>query len=164
MFDPDVLCFFAHTWLADRQHYVTVCFRSADKGYTWEKVPVILKHPYGKPLLVIKDCHPLMRMADEKTLLAAMSATGYAQGSKQNGPAIYRSTDQGITWEYVGLGRAQPEGRVPGRFTYSALLRLPVAGRDHLYRLLFHEGRRQRVRRHAVYRRQHLPHSGVTGS
>ncbi len=119
MFRPESVFFFGRTFLPERGRKV-VCFalRSADKGRTWEKVPTIIQHPEGEELVVHKDCHPVIRMPDGTTLLAAMSI-----GAPGDTPAIYASTDHGLTWKFLDRVVAVPAGT--GRFTYAGLLVLP---------------------------------------
>jgi hypothetical protein len=119
MFLPESVFFFGRTYLKEYRGGMPVCFalRSPDKGKTWEKTPTIINHPDGGLLWVHKDCHPVVRMPDGKTLLAAMSI------SPPNGPAIYSSTDNGITWNFKSLVAIDTSGH--GRFTYAGLLFLP---------------------------------------
>jgi len=125
MFAPDSLFFFARTWLPERNGKV-ICFglRSADRGRTWEKVPTIIPNPYDAHWDVLKGCYPILRMPDGKTLLAAM-AMNMPDAPKHSGPALFQSTDNGLTWEYRGLARGKPRGRTGGRFSYPGLLRMP---------------------------------------
>ncbi len=138
MFDPNSLFFFARTWLPER-HGKVLCFglRSPDRGRTWEKVPTILWNPFDKGWDLLKSCHPILRMPDGKTLLAAM-AMNMPGAPKHSGPVLYRSIDNGLSWEDLGLTRAIPRGRTEGRFTYPGMLRMPN-GDLHCYYL--HIGR-----------------------
>ncbi len=115
MFQPESVFFFGRTYLPEDRGGVPVCFalRSPDKGRTWEEAPTIIKHPDGEKVWVHKDCHPVVRMPDGKTLLAAMSI------AQPGGPAIYASTDNGIMWNF--LSRVA----VDRRFTYAGLLLSP---------------------------------------
>ena len=142
MFDPDSLFYFTRTWLPElKGHLVCACMRSPDRGRTWEKAPTVIPNPLIKNGDVLKSCYPVLRMPDGKTLLAAM-AMNMPKASKHNGPALFRSTDNGLSWEYQGVGRREPKGRVPGRFTYPGLLRMPN-GELHSYYL--HIGKKDGV-------------------
>jgi hypothetical protein len=129
MFRPESVFYFGRTNLPERDKKNAVCFalRSADKGHTWEKVPTIIENPGGAELYVHKDCHPVVRMPDGKTLLAAMSV-----GLPGNNPAIYASTDNGLSWSYWCDVVKDLSGI--GRFTYAGLLLLP-GGRLQCYTL-----------------------------
>ncbi len=120
MFRDESVFFFGRTYLPERDKKNTVCFalRSADKGHTWEKVPTIVENPGGADRYVHKDCPPVIRMPDGKTLLAAMTV-----GAPGNNPAIYASTDNGLSWKYRCDVVKDLSGI--GRFTYAALLLLP---------------------------------------
>jgi len=126
MFEPDSLFYFGRTYLPAQFGGTPVCFalRSADRGRTWERTPTVIEHPSGEPLRVIKDCHPVVRMPDGRTLLAAMTAAAPPS------PAIYRSTDQGLTWRCIS--RAAVDRSERGRFTYVGLLPMP-GGELHCY-------------------------------
>ncbi|NLE39897.1 MAG: exo-alpha-sialidase, partial [Pirellulaceae bacterium] len=128
MFRRESVFFFGRTFLPERGKK-EVCFalRSVDKGRTWEKTPTIIEHPDGPEVHVHKDCHPVARMPDRKTLLAAMSIT--ATGA---GVAIFASTDNGLTWRY--RADAVKDISQMGRFTYAGLLLLPD-GRLQCYAL-----------------------------
>jgi len=119
MFSADSLFFFGRTYLPDERGRVPVCFalRSADRGRTWERTPTIVEHPDGPHKAVHKDCHPVVRMPDGRTLLAAMSV------SDPGGPAVYASTDQGLSWQFRARVAVDESGE--GRFTYAGLLLLP---------------------------------------
>jgi hypothetical protein len=56
-------------------------------------------------------------MPDGKTLLAAMTV------SDPGGPAVYRSTDSGLGWDFLTRVAVDPSGQ--GRFTYAGLLVMP---------------------------------------
>lgn len=120
MFRPESVFFFGRTYLPERGKKNTVCFvlRSPDKGHTWEKVPTIVDDPGGVEGYVHKDCPPVVRMPDGKTLLAAMSV-----GMPGNNPAIYASTDNGLSWKHRCDVVKDLSGI--GRFTYAGLLLLP---------------------------------------
>ena len=126
MFHPDSLFFFGRTYLPEERGKTAVCLslRSADRGHSWETVPTLIEHPDGSDLWVHKDCHPVIRMPDGRTLLAGMSL-GQTTGG---GPAVYASTDHGLTWNF--------QTRVPvpdeGRSTYVGLLLLP-SGELHCF-------------------------------
>jgi len=127
MFAPDSLFFFgrAHLEIKEAESEIrrtVVCFalRSVDKGRTWEKVPTIIKHPFGKEATIHRDCSPVVRMPDGKTLLAV-----FTLNNVRRGPAIFSSTDQGLTWNYLSqpVYDARYDGdREEGRFTYANLL------------------------------------------
>ena len=119
MFSPESVFFFGRTYLPEDRGGVARCFalRSADKGRTWENTPTIVRHPDGDGLRVHKDCHPVLRMPDGKTLLAAMSI------SDPGAPAVYRSRNNGLTWQF--LSRVAVDRSGIGRFTYTGLLLLP---------------------------------------
>jgi len=129
MFRPDSMFFFGVTYLPDERGDVPECFslRSPDRGRTWEKVPTIIKHPVSAKRLVLKYSEPAIRMADGKTLLAAM-----VDAEPGGGPLIYASTDQGATWDFVRQVAMDRSGR--GRFTYQSLLLTP-RGDLHCYYL-----------------------------
>lgn len=117
MFAPDSVFFFGRTFFSDADPSALACFalRSSDRGRTWEKTPTLVRHPYEEGGRVHKDCHPVVRMTDGRTLLAAMTIGGHRQGV-----VIYRSTDQGLTWRF--LSHVQPATMTAGRFTYAGLL------------------------------------------
>lgn len=117
MFAPDSLFFFGRTWFAERGKS-TVCFayRSGDRGRTWESAPTVLQHRDGPEGWMLKDCHPVVRCADAQTLLAGTSFV-------PDGPAVYASTDQGVTWQFRSQIAAKPPGR--DRYTYLGLLERP---------------------------------------
>ena len=127
MFSSDSLFYFARTRIHDENERI-VCFalRSPDRGRTWESVPTVFEHPDGPDKGLLKDCHPVVRMPDGQTLLAAMSL--YDPGA---GVALYKSTDNGLSWNYQQR-IAGPTGN--GRFTYAGLLLLP-SGELQLYTL-----------------------------
>ncbi len=134
MFSKDSLFFFAKTWLPERRgKIICLCLRSSDRGRTWEDVPGVVVNPFNKEWDVLKGCHPVLRMPDGKTLLAAMEIN-MPDAPKHSGPALYRSIDRGVTWEYAGLTRGVPCGKTQGRFTYANLLRMP-GGDLHCYYL-----------------------------
>lgn len=116
MFSRDSLFYFGRTYLPERQG-VPVCFavRSADKGKTWEQAPTIVEPPPGR-FWVHKDNHPVVRMPDGKTLLAAMSV------SRPGAVAVYSSRDNGLTWKFRSEVAHDLSGE--GRFTYAGLLLL----------------------------------------
>jgi hypothetical protein len=118
MFRPESVFFFGRTYLPERRG-VTVCFalRSPDQGRTWERVPTIVRHPQGERLWVHKDCHPVLRMPDGKTLLAGMSV------AEPGGPGIYASTDHGLSWRFLSRPAVDQSGT--GRFSYVGVLLLP---------------------------------------
>lgn len=119
MFRPESLFFFGRTYLPEDRGGTALCFalRSPDKGRTWEQTPTIVRHPNGDTVWVHKDCHPVVRMPDGKTLLAGMTIAGSA------GPGIYSSRDNGLTWEF--LSRVGTDRSGSGRFTYMGLLLIP---------------------------------------
>ena len=120
MFSPESLFFFGRTWVSGDSSKPAVCFglRSPDKGQTWEMTPTVVTHPEGEGLWVLKDCHPVARMPDGQTLLAAMTV------GIPGGPGIYRSTDNGVTWQFLSTVALDPSGPA-GRFTYVGLLLMP---------------------------------------
>ena len=127
MFSPDSLFFFARMYLADRRSAVCFALRSPDRGRTWESVPTIINHPDGPQYRLERGCDPIIRMPDGKTLLAPISI--HRPGS---GIAIYSSTDNGITWNFLSRAATAPAGG--GWFTYPALLPMP-GGELQLYTL-----------------------------
>jgi len=135
MFAPDSVFFFGRTFLPEDREDVPVCFalRSADRGRSWEGTPTVIRHPDGEMLRVHKDCHPVVRMPDGRTLLAAMTI------DKPGGPAIYRSCDHGLTWEF--LARVAVDHTGEGRFTYAALLLMP-GGQLQCFMLHIHHDHR----------------------
>ncbi|MEW6751853.1 MAG: sialidase family protein [Candidatus Latescibacterota bacterium] len=128
MFHPDALFYFGRTYLPESRGRTAVCFclRSGDRGRTWESTPGVVEHPEGAHLWVHKDCHPVVRLARESTLLAAMSL-GQDTGG---GPGLYASTDHGLTWQC----RTRIARTDSGRYTYLGLLLLPD-GRLQCYAL-----------------------------
>ena len=142
MFSPESLFYFGRAYLPESEKETAVgqmrlvCFaiRSQDKGKTWETVPSIIKHPFSEDGTVHKDAYPVIRMPDGKTLLGVMTLNVVRRR-----PAVFSSTDQGITWNYL----SQPvyDAREPpkGRFTYGNLLRRPN-GDLHCYYLHIEEG------------------------
>jgi hypothetical protein len=139
MFAPDSLFFFGRAHLAIKEakseirRRTVVCFalRSVDKGRTWEKVPTIIKHPFSKEATIHRDCSPVVRMPDGKTLLAV-----FTLNNVRRGPAIFSSTDQGLTWNYLSQPVYDARENMPGaaRFTYANLLQRPN-GDIHCYYL-----------------------------
>ena len=131
MFRPESLFFFGRTYLPEGRGRAPVCFplRSPDKGRTWESVPTIVTHPAGQGAGVHKDCHPVVRMPDGETLLAAMSI------GDPGGPAAYASTNHGVTWDFLSRVAVDASGR--GRFTYAGLL-LTAGGELQCYFLHIH--------------------------
>ena len=123
MFQKDSVFFFGRTYLPELRGDVPVCFalRSVDRGKTWETVPTIVKHPAGDLVKLHKDCYPVVRMPDGKTLLAAMSAGMSADN--QRGVAIYESTDNGLHWKFKS--RPAIDLSDTGQFTYTNLLLMP---------------------------------------
>lgn len=126
MFNPDSVFYFGyerHPIEAER----TICFalRSPDRGRTWESVPTIITHPNGPKCNVLRDCQPVVRMPDGKTLLAAMSLLDTGAGI-----ALYSSTDHGLSWSFQQRVAVSPEGK--GRFTYAGLILHP-SGELQLY-------------------------------
>ncbi|HBO43165.1 MAG TPA: hypothetical protein DD670_04370 [Planctomycetaceae bacterium] len=119
MFHPESVFFFGRTFLPDRGEK-EVCFalRSVDKGRTWEKTPTIIEHPDGADVHLHKDCYPVVRMPDGKTLLADVPIKVHGEGV-----AIFASTDNGLTWQYRSNAVKDISGT--GRFTYPGLLLLP---------------------------------------
>ena len=108
------------------------CFRSADRGHTWESVPTRLTSPHGGGLH--RDAHPLVQFPDG-TLMGAMTvALSDTAGNvgMPGGVAVFGSDDNGLTWEYVSEVARDPTG--VGRPTYAALLLLPN-GRLQCYML-----------------------------
>ena len=128
MFRPDAVFFFGKTWLPERgEKHIVFALRSADKGRTWEKVPTIVTHPDGLDRGLVRNCHPVVKMPDGKTLLAVMSIAPWldpdAASATGGGIAVYASTDQGLSWKFqnpVVMDRSHQ-----GRFTYANLLCLP---------------------------------------
>ena len=121
MFSPDSLFYFGY-----EQHPVEserrVCFalRSPDRGRTWESVPTIITHPDGPEHSVLKDCQPVVRMPDGKTLLAAMSLQEPGAGI-----ALYSSIDHGLNWNFQRRVAVSSTSKGEGRFTYAGLILLP---------------------------------------
>ena len=114
MFSPDSVFWFALSMLYDENRLICLGFRSADRGRTWEKVPTVID-PAPGDASVRKLFSPVVRQPDGKTLLTVMNVPG--------GPALYQSTDQGVTWQFITRIAVDPTG--VGRFTYDALLPLP---------------------------------------
>ena len=120
--------FFGRTYLPEDRGSTARCFalRSPDKGRTWEKAPTLVTHPDGDHLWVHKDCHPVVPLPDGQTLLAAATL------AQPDGPGVYASDDDGLSWRFrsrVGWDRS---GR--GRHTYAGILLLPD-GELHCYSL-----------------------------
>ena len=138
MFDPNSVFFFGRTYLQERGKVpVAFALRSPDRGKTWEKVPTLITHPDGPNYRIHKDCHPVVRMLDGKTLLAAMSVqsvdeAGKALPSVKGGVVIYASTDHGLTWKI--RSSVTEDSKFGGRFTYAGLLLRPD-GELHAYYL-----------------------------
>lgn len=127
----DAAVFFARpaTGPADADGQTTLecfAFRSADRGRTWETVPIRVAHPSGDGLH--RDAHPLVHFPDG-TLMGAMTV---AMADSPGGVAVYGSDDSGLTWEYVAEVARDPTGL--GRPTYAGLLLLP-GGRLQCYML-----------------------------
>jgi hypothetical protein len=126
MFRPEAVFFFGQAYLPKVRDIIPVCFvlRSPDKGETWEKVPTIIKHPDGDKnpngdyIFVFRNCYPVVRMPDKRTLLAVV-----VDVKPGGGPMVYSSRDQGVTWSF--LSHVAVDRPSPGRFTYEGLMLLP---------------------------------------
>ena len=124
MFSPDSVFWFTHTNLWDEQRMVCFGLRSADRGRTWEKVPTVIDPPPGRAG-VRKKFSPVVRRPDGRTLI-----TVFNDGTSP----IYRSLDQGVTWEFVSRSAVDPTGA--GSFTYDGLIQLP-SGELQCYQTYF---------------------------
>ena len=113
MFSPDSVFWFTHTFLRDEQRMVCFGLRSIDRGRTWEKVPTIIQPPPGQDSVRWKF-HEVVRRPDGKTLVTLFNC-----GTSP----LYRSIDNGLTWEYVSHAAVDKTG--VGGFTYEAVIQLP---------------------------------------
>lgn len=95
-----------------------IAIRSADRGYTWEDVPLVLEPPPRMDYL-LKDGYPLARLPDG-SLVGAATASG--PGHR---PAVwlYGSENDGMTWDCLSLVARDHTGI--GSVTYANCLRLP---------------------------------------
>ncbi|MCG8404103.1 MAG: glycoside hydrolase [Phycisphaerales bacterium] len=135
MFRPSSTLFFGRTFFEPDHKEIPVCFslRSPDKGRTWEKTPTIVVNPDGDQVWIHRHATPVIRMPDNKTLLAAFqSSTVESPTLSGADPAIFSSVDNGISWRM--LSRPIPESLGAGRFTYTSLLLAPL-GDLHCYTL-----------------------------
>lgn len=126
MFQPDALFFFGRTFFPPDHERIPVCFalRSVDRGRTWERAPTIIAHPDGGDVWIHRHAPPVVRCPDGRTLVAVFQAASRAKpGLADAEPAVFASTDNGVSWEYRGRPMMAPRGT--GRFTYAALLPLP---------------------------------------
>jgi len=106
MFRPEsILCawrsFSRDPWVTSdgKIRHKPICFilRSADKGYTWEKVPIIVD---PGPMDSIYGGSHYLKMPDG-TLLAAFGGYKESGESTPGRSALYGSPDGGLTWYYV---------------------------------------------------------------
>ncbi len=123
MFRPGSMFFSQNTTeLRDK----SFCFflRSPDKGHTWEKVPTVLTHPRGNRFMLHRHDTPIIRMPDRKTLLGAFQMCDPdRQGPSEGDPAVFSSTDNGLSWQF--LSRPIADLSSTGVFAYTTLLLLP---------------------------------------
>lgn len=123
MFSPNSLFFSQHTSEL-RPPVRTFFLRSIDKGKTWESVPTVVKHPDGDDLFLTRHDTPVIRMPDGKTLLGSFTMGDKKSGKELDGePAIFQSTDQGLTWTFLSRPVVDKSGT--GRMIYPTLLLLP---------------------------------------
>ncbi len=125
MFRPESLFFFGRTRFSSDDDAILTCFlrRSADKGYTWEKVPIVVPHPSGKEIAFHRHNTPIVRMPDGKTLLAPFQMPNPDSDEWEGDAAILSSTDQGLTWKF--LSRPLVDKSRSGQFVYVTLLTMP---------------------------------------
>src|SRR5688572_693136 len=138
MFRPGSMFFFTSTYLVPYPPDgtippVTFSLRSSDKGKSWEKTPIIIKNDRDENAIHKHSATPVIRMPDGKTLLTAFQMSpARPQPPRGSEPAIYESTDQGVTWTFRSKPMAGWSGS--GHFNYSTLLLMPD-GVLHCYML-----------------------------
>jgi len=125
MFEPESMFFSQNMWELTPPPRRCFFLRSPDKGKTWEKIPSVIKNPQGDKYAITRHNTPVIRMPDGKTLLASFAMAGLTGDGKETEgePAVFSSTDQGISWQFrsrpiVDLSRQ-------GQFIYATLLLLP---------------------------------------
>lgn len=126
MFQPNAVFFFGRTFYPPDHEHVPVCFalRSVDRGRTWEDVPTLITYPGNPNVWVHRHAPPVIQMPDGKTLEAVFQAASPENASLAGAePAVFRSTDNGESWQYQSRPIVNDYGA--GRFTYAALLLRP---------------------------------------
>ncbi|GMU20666.1 MAG: hypothetical protein AMXMBFR13_07630 [Phycisphaerae bacterium] len=124
MFKPGAMFFSQNTWELAPPPRQCFFLRSPDKGKTWEKVPTVIANPHGGEYGITRHDTPIIRRPDGKTLLATFSMAGKTEDGKETEgePAVFSSTDQGVTWTFLSRPIVDPTGR--GLFIYPTLLQL----------------------------------------
>jgi len=143
MFKPDSVFFFGSTfnWPAPPGEIpFCFCLCSADRGRTWEKQPSVVNAPiFGEHIPTHKQNTPIIRMPDGKTLLGSFWITPPSLLWKNNpdidGSVILKSTDQGVTWDFLSRPVIDRSGE--GKFIYETLFLAPN-GDLHLYCIHLH--------------------------
>ncbi|MHC4444935.1 MAG: sialidase family protein [Planctomycetota bacterium] len=156
MFKPESVFFFGRifSWPPEPDS-VPACFslRSPDKGQTWEKQPTWVNSPlFAENIPLTRQNAPVIRMPDGKTLLAAFWITPpsllWKNNTNVDGSAIFSSTDQGLTWNFLSRPVVDRSGE--GLFIYETLLLMPN-GDLHFYCIHLHakdetvEGRKNAI-------------------
>jgi len=103
--------------------------RSADKGHTWERVPVTIPPPPGMTS-ILKDNHPLATLPDG-------AVVGAFTAGQPGSVWLYGSENYGMTWQC--LSRIAVDKAGAGRPTYANLILLP-SGRLQCYMLMLSGG------------------------
>jgi hypothetical protein len=124
MFKPDAMFFSQNTHELAPPPRQCFFLRSPDKGVTWEKVPTVITNPHGSQYAITRHDTPIIRMGDGKTLLASFSMAGRTEDGRETEgePAVFSSTDQGVSWQFLSRPITDPTER--GLFIYPTLLKL----------------------------------------
>lgn len=122
----DSAIFFARTRLHDEMRETemqTFSIRSADRGHTWERHPIIFPKPHvvdpGVPIAglpIYRDGVPLIELSD-----GYLVSIFYPEG--ENAPMLYGTGDNGLTWDYLSTGPSDTSGY--GRIEYPSVLQVP---------------------------------------
>jgi hypothetical protein len=102
---------------------VTCCLRSADRGHTWEAVPSVL---WPGPYATVVEMGNNWLHLGERRMLCWVAGGHAAEGGETEGlhvPLLYRSDDDGGTWEMSGHVCRDPWGREA--YSYPQIVALP---------------------------------------
>jgi hypothetical protein len=97
-----------------QRSYPVIVLRSVDKGRTWSSPPALLPDSpsAGDRGMRLRDNHPPVRLESGDLLVPA---------TIDRGVVIYRSRNEGQSWEYLSQMVGNPSS---GRFTYAGLVLL----------------------------------------